>query len=236
MLCYLPLVRHLPPTSRSTAPGRRGRAGTEPLRSVPELAASYLAAIRRVQPHGPVRDRRLVVRRRRGLRDGPAASDRAGPGRRRPADPHRPDRPPARRPRPAADDVLLDWFFWELIPLERGSAGAGADPAGRLAGEAKLDFIAPPGGDAGVLRPGVSRARYAGCSGCFQGNWEAIMAYRPGAHRPGPHAAAGRRPAAGRAQPDARRAGTLHTTHATGGRGPDHGTDRRDRRTGDIWS
>ena len=54
VLCYLELVKHLPPgrpVYALQAPG--AEPGISPLRTVDELAATYLAAIRRVHPHGP---------------------------------------------------------------------------------------------------------------------------------------------------------------------------------------
>ncbi|MGL5865738.1 MAG: amino acid adenylation domain-containing protein [Dermatophilaceae bacterium] len=55
VICYRDLARELQPERPVyglQAVG--GEPGSEPLSSVPELAASYLAAVRRVQPEGPV--------------------------------------------------------------------------------------------------------------------------------------------------------------------------------------
>ena len=54
VLCYLQLVKHLPvdqPVYALQAAG--AEAGTVPLRTMSDLAASYIAAIRRVRPKGP---------------------------------------------------------------------------------------------------------------------------------------------------------------------------------------
>src|SRR5262249_22543714 len=54
VLCYLRLVKHLPvdlPVYALQAAG--AEAGATPLRTMGELAASYIAAIRRVRPEGP---------------------------------------------------------------------------------------------------------------------------------------------------------------------------------------
>ena len=54
VLCYLDLVKHLPvdqPVYALQAAG--AEPGATPLRTMSDLAASYIAAIRRVRPHGP---------------------------------------------------------------------------------------------------------------------------------------------------------------------------------------
>lgn len=54
VLCYLDLVKHLPPDRPVYALQAMGaEPGVTPLRTMSELAASYLAAIRRVHPEGP---------------------------------------------------------------------------------------------------------------------------------------------------------------------------------------
>ena len=54
VLCYLDLVKHLPvdqPVYALQAAG--AEPGATPLRTMSDLAASYIEAIRRVRPHGP---------------------------------------------------------------------------------------------------------------------------------------------------------------------------------------
>ncbi len=54
VLCYLPLVRALPPDQPVYALQAAGTGqGSTPLAVLEDIAASYLAAIRRVQPEGP---------------------------------------------------------------------------------------------------------------------------------------------------------------------------------------
>lgn len=54
VLCYSDLARHLPTGQPLYALQASGiEAGTVPTDSVPQMAADYLRAIRRVQPHGP---------------------------------------------------------------------------------------------------------------------------------------------------------------------------------------
>ena len=54
VLCYLNLVKHLPADQPVYALQAAGAdPGATPLRTMSDLAASYIAAIRRVRPHGP---------------------------------------------------------------------------------------------------------------------------------------------------------------------------------------
>jgi amino acid adenylation domain-containing protein len=54
VLCYLHLVKHLPADQPVYALQAAGaEPGAMPLRTIDELATSYIAAIRRAQPHGP---------------------------------------------------------------------------------------------------------------------------------------------------------------------------------------
>jgi len=54
VLCYLDLVRHLPADQPVYALQAAGaEPGATPLRTMSDLAASYITAIRRVRPHGP---------------------------------------------------------------------------------------------------------------------------------------------------------------------------------------
>ena len=54
VLCYLDLVKHLPADQPVYALQAAGaEPGATPLRTMSDLAASYIAAIRRVRPHGP---------------------------------------------------------------------------------------------------------------------------------------------------------------------------------------
>jgi thioesterase domain-containing protein/acyl carrier protein len=54
VLCYLDLVKHLPPDQPVYALQAAGAApGAAPLRTMSDLAASYVAAMRRVRPRGP---------------------------------------------------------------------------------------------------------------------------------------------------------------------------------------
>ncbi|MDG4763203.1 amino acid adenylation domain-containing protein [Solwaraspora sp. WMMD406] len=178
VLCYLQLAKHLPDDQPVYALQASGvDAGTEPKRSVPALAASYLAAIRRVQPHGPYTiggwsfggvvafemARQLTVAA--GQVEQLILID---PIARRPGDPV-----------PVADDVLIDWFFWELLPLDQDRPVLEPIPANLVTPEEKLDFVARRAGAAGLLRAGDSRAAVRRLFEVFKANWEAIITYRP---------------------------------------------------------
>ncbi|GIJ42392.1 non-ribosomal peptide synthetase [Micromonospora andamanensis] len=187
VLCYLPLARHLPRNQPVHALQAAGiSAGTEPLRSVPALAASYLAAIRRVQPTGPytiggwsfggvvafemARQLNLTARRLDDAAAGPVERliliDPIARG--------------GDDPVPVTEDVLLDWFFWELMPLDLDRPVLEPIPSNLASPTERLDFVARRAGTAGVLRPGDSPAAVRRLFEVFKANWEAIIAYRPG--------------------------------------------------------
>ncbi|WBB82445.1 amino acid adenylation domain-containing protein [Micromonospora sp. WMMD882] len=185
VLCYLPLARHLPRDQPVYALQAAGvDAGTEPKRSVPELAASYLQAIRRVQPHGPyaiggwsfggmvafemARQLDHAARQLDPLARGADRLILIDPIARRPGD-----------PAPVADDLLLDWFFWELIPLDQDRPTLEPIPASLTSHQERLDFVARRAGAAGVLRPDESRTAVRRLFEVFRANWEAIVTYRP---------------------------------------------------------
>ncbi|GIJ24082.1 non-ribosomal peptide synthetase [Micromonospora lutea] len=186
VLCYLPLARHLPreqPVHALQAAGLT--AGTEPLRSVPALAASYLAAIRRVQPTGPYTiggwsfGGVVAFEMARQLNN---AARRLDPTGARPVDQLILIDPIARRsdePVPVTDDVLLDWFFWELMPLDQDRPALAPIPSNLASPQQRLDFVARRAGAAGILRPGDSPAAVRRLFEVFKANWEAIIDYRP---------------------------------------------------------
>ncbi|MFI1799468.1 amino acid adenylation domain-containing protein [Streptomyces sp. NPDC020379] len=179
VLCYLRFTPHLPEDQPLYALQAAGSdAGTEPLRSVPEIAASYVEAIKRVQPSGPYAiggwsfGGFVAFEMARQLR---AAGEEIAslvlldttalnPGRRR----------------PAGDDALLTWFFWELLWLQRGGASPEEIIPGRLATlEEKFDFIAQLAVDEGVLPAGSSGVIVRRLFHVYEANWRAAFAYRP---------------------------------------------------------
>ncbi|MFE0191075.1 amino acid adenylation domain-containing protein [Streptomyces sp. NPDC058989] len=179
VLCYVRFARHLPADQPLYALQAAGAdPGTTPLCSVQELAASYVTALREVQPHGPysiggwsfggfvafeiARQLRAAGEEinRLVLLDTTALS----PGPRTQHD----------------DDALLGWFFWELLWLERGGGSpVEAIPAELSTVEEKFDFIAQLAGEAGVLPAGSSGAVIRRLFHVYQANWQAALDYRP---------------------------------------------------------
>ncbi|MFJ6436817.1 amino acid adenylation domain-containing protein [Streptomyces sp. NPDC091416] len=181
VLCYVPFARHLPddqPLYAFQAAG--GDPGTAPLRTMQEIAAHYVAAMRRVRPEGPYViggwsfGGFVAFEMARQLR---AAGqqvakvillDTVALG---PEDQHR----------AFTDEALLGWFFWELLLLGRGGDSpleAIPDELGTL--EQKFDYIASVAADEGIL-PADSRGSLVGrLFAVYEANWRATQHYRPG--------------------------------------------------------
>ncbi|MCS0634587.1 amino acid adenylation domain-containing protein [Streptomyces sp. LP05-1] len=179
VLCYVRFAAHLPDDRPFYALQAAGvDAGTEPLRSVEEIAASYVARIREVQPEGPYliggwsfggfvsfeMARQLRAQgqevRRLVLLDTTALN-------------------PGRRLR-TSDDALLSWFFWELLWLRRGGdSPEEVIPAELTTLEEKFDFIAQLAVDEGVLPAGATGAVVHRLFQVYEANWRAAFAYRP---------------------------------------------------------
>ncbi|MER6388367.1 amino acid adenylation domain-containing protein [Streptomyces sp. NPDC001523] len=179
VLCYVRFAKYLPddqPFYALQAAG--GDPGTEPLRSVEEIAASYIEALRRVQPSGPyaiggwsfggfvafeiARQLRAAGEeiQRLVLLDTTALN----PGRRLTTN----------------DDALLGWFFWELLWLRRGGDSPLELIPDRLTTlEEKFDFIAQLAIDEGVLPAGSTGAVVRRLFHVYEANWKAAFAYRP---------------------------------------------------------
>nr|APD71691.1 non-ribosomal peptide synthetase 3 [Streptomyces sp.] len=179
VLCYVRFARHLPDDQPLYALQAAGAdPGTTPLRTVEEIADSYVAALRKVQPHGPYAIGGWsfggfvafeIARRLRAsgedvarlvLLDTTALSQ---------GERHQHD-----------DDALLGWFFWELLWLERGGDSPMECVPDELSSlEAKFDFIARLATDAGVLPAGSSGAVIRRLFRVYQANWQAALDYRP---------------------------------------------------------
>ena len=176
VLCYLDLVKHLPagrPVYALQAAG--AEPGAEPLRTMDELAGSYLAAMRRVQPDGPyfiggwsfggyvaiemarqLADdelAQLVLLDTIALGDGPRAS--------------------------IAEKDLITWFFMELLWYARGQQPAGltldADGADR---DALFDAILHHTVEAGIVPDDSSPQLIRRLYEIFHANYEATLNYR----------------------------------------------------------
>ncbi|GAA2424282.1 amino acid adenylation domain-containing protein [Streptomyces glaucus] len=180
VLCYLPLARHLPedqPLYALQAAG--GDAGTVPLESVPELAASYLRALRRAQPDGPYAlggwsfGGFVAFEMARQLRAAGERADRVllldtvalGPDARRDA---------------YTDEALVGWFFRELLLTGRGSdAGEVQLPREPATLDEKFAFVARTAADLGVLPPDGGIALVRRLFHMYAAHWRATIAYQP---------------------------------------------------------
>jgi thioesterase domain-containing protein/acyl carrier protein len=179
VLCYLPLARALPPDQPLYGFQAAGLApGTEPLRTVPEIARSYVAALREVQPHGPytlggwsfgghIAFEMAAQLRAAGeevadvlLIDSDALDQSAD--------------------RPEVDGLsLMTWFFWELLWLDHGG-DVPPDAFRTLRDEddayASVRELA--------VRTGMLAAHDADTSlrrvfEMFRANWDALINWRP---------------------------------------------------------
>lgn len=177
VLCFAQLARHLPadqPFYGLQAAGTE--LGSEPLRSVEELAASYLTAIRDVQPHGPytlggwsfggfVALEMARQLKRQGERTAHVFlldTVALAPGKLTTID----------------DDALLTWFFWELLFLQLGGESPEAHLPRHLDTlEEKFEFIAERGVRLGVLPPGSSAAIVRRLFRVYAANWQAALDY-----------------------------------------------------------
>lgn len=179
VLCYVRFAKYLPDDQPFYALQAAGvDSGTEPLRSVEEIAAGYIESIRRVQPTGPyviggwsfggfvafeiARQLRAAGEelQRLVLLDTTALN----PGRRRTTD----------------DDALLGWFFWELLWLQRGGdSPLELIPSELTRLEDKFDFIAQLAIDEGVLPMGSTGAVVQRLFHVYEANWRAAFDYRP---------------------------------------------------------
>ncbi|MEV6805056.1 amino acid adenylation domain-containing protein [Streptomyces sp. NPDC051132] len=177
VLCFVQLAKHLPPDQPFYGLQAAGtEAGTEPLTSVAALAENYLAAIRRVQPHGPYTlggwsfggfvALEMAERLRRA---GEETADvflldtvALEPGERT----------------GLTDDALLGWFFWELLFLKLGSDSPEALVPRHLPDlEQKFAFIAQRAVEKGVLPPDSSASVVRRLFKVYEANWQAAIDY-----------------------------------------------------------
>ncbi|HZF87479.1 non-ribosomal peptide synthetase [Streptomyces sp.] len=179
VLCYVRFAKHLPDDRPFYALQAAGAdPGTEPLRSVEEIAAGYVEAIRRVQPSGPYviggwsfggfvafeMARQLRAAGEEIARLVLLDTTALNPGRRL----------------NTGDEALLGWFFWELLWLRRGGdSPLELIPAELATLEEKFDFIAQLAVDEGVLPAGSTGAVVRRLFHVYEANWKAAFAYRP---------------------------------------------------------
>ncbi|RGA06681.1 non-ribosomal peptide synthetase [Microbispora triticiradicis] len=180
VLCYRPLAGHLPddqPFHALQAPGTA--PGTEPLTTIPDLARTYVEAIRRRQPRGPYViggwsfGGFVAVEMARQLR---AAGERVERLVLLDTIALRPD-----APRDVGDGTLLTFFFWELLWLDSGSDTPVEAIAERCGTQeeifARVGELAERNG---ILPPGSSAAAVRRLYQVFQANYQAMLDYRPG--------------------------------------------------------
>ncbi|WP_308290642.1 non-ribosomal peptide synthetase [Streptomyces cellostaticus] len=178
VLCYVAFARHFPagrPLYAFQAAG--ADPGTAPLRTVEELAESYLAALRTVRPHGPytvggwsfggfvafeiARRLRAAGERVTLLVVDTTALDQG------PRSPH-------------DDEAMLEWFFHELLwPRDGGTAPAPAVPGGPGSPEERFASMARVAGERGILPAGSSGGVVRRLFDVYRANWQATLAYRP---------------------------------------------------------
>ncbi|MGC5363113.1 amino acid adenylation domain-containing protein [Streptomyces sp. DT24] len=179
VLCYVRFAKYLPDDQPFYALQAAGvDAGTDPLRSVEEIAASYIESIRRVQPHGPYViggwsfGGFVAFEIARQLKQAGEELQRLvlldttalNPGRRLTTD----------------DNALLGWFFWELLWLQRGGdSPLELIPAELETLDEKFDFIAQLAIDEGVLPSGSTGAVVRRLFHVYEANWRAAFDYRP---------------------------------------------------------
>ncbi|MFD0384882.1 alpha/beta fold hydrolase [Streptomyces stramineus] len=179
VLCYLRLAEHLPadrPVYALQAAGTH--PGTEPGDSVPEIAARYLEAMRRACPEGPyviggwsfggfIAFEMARQLRRTHPEDveslvliDPIA---VAPG-------ERPD---------VSDGSLLEWFFWELLWMERGGTTALESIPDGLDADGKFAFVVERAVAAGILPADSSQTSVRRLFAMFKAHWHALLTYRP---------------------------------------------------------
>ncbi|MGH3772432.1 MAG: amino acid adenylation domain-containing protein [Pseudonocardiaceae bacterium] len=179
VLCYLPLARHLPEDLPFYALQAAGsEPGTEPVPAMPELAARYLAAMRRVQPEGPYTiggwsfGGFVAFEMARQLRaNGEDVADlllidstALNPG----------------GYRGSADESMLNWFFWELLWMHRGAdAPEPVLPEGLGGFLEQTEYIAEEAVRLGVLPSDSSGAVIRRLFRLYRANLQAVLDYWP---------------------------------------------------------
>jgi thioesterase domain-containing protein len=179
VLCFLPFAQHLDPDQPLYALQAAGAdPGTEPLDTIADLARSYIAAVKRIQPEGPykisgysfggfVAFEMALQLRAQGERAEVLILDTV-----------------TLNPRLRelyTDDALLGWFFWELLWPVRG----GASPLEEMSEHAtsldeKFAHIARRAVDLGVLPADSSGTVIRRLFRLYRANWLATLNYRPG--------------------------------------------------------
>ncbi|WP_455569556.1 amino acid adenylation domain-containing protein [Streptomyces spororaveus] len=180
VLCYVRLARHLPddqPLYALQAAG--GEPGTVPITTMAGLARSYLDAIKRVQPEGPYRiggwsfGGFVAFEMARELR----RTGEAELAQLILLDSIAPD--PGERPE-VAEQAMMEWFFWELIWVDRGgSAPVDRIPAELTTDDGRLDYIAERAAAVGIVPVATAQTAIRRLFEVYKANWNSLRDYKP---------------------------------------------------------
>ncbi|HVJ95070.1 MAG TPA: amino acid adenylation domain-containing protein [Labilithrix sp.] len=179
VLCYVRLAKYIGKDRPLYALQASGvEAGSSPVETVEAMAQAYVEAIRAVQPEGPYTlggwsfGGYLAFEMARQLREAGEVVDHlvlldsialSGEG-----------------TGAVGEDMLMTWFFWELLWGDRGSnADPEPIPAELVTEEAKLDYILACATEAGILPQGSSGEHVKRLYQVFKSNWVALLKYRP---------------------------------------------------------
>ncbi|MEO6191435.1 MAG: amino acid adenylation domain-containing protein, partial [Thermoanaerobaculia bacterium] len=177
VLCYLDLARHLAPDQPFYAlqtPDDR-----PPAKSIEEMAARYLAEVRRVQPQGPYR---LGGWSMGGLVAFAMARQLAAEGQA----PELlalidtlPPEPPETATAPATDEELVASFAQDMARLLGSNAGISPEELRSLPEQGKLAHVVRLGHTAGLLPADFGLAQIEPLFATFAANLQASRAYAP---------------------------------------------------------
>lgn len=179
VLCFLPFAKHLDADQPLYALQAAGAdPGTEPLDTIPDMARSYLAAVKRIQPEGPykisgysfggfVAFEMALQLRAQGEQAEVLILDTV-----------------ILNPRLRelyTDGALLGWFFWELLwPVRGGASPLEEIPEHATSLDEKFAHIARCAVDLGVLPADSSGTVIRRLFRLYRANWLATLDYRPG--------------------------------------------------------
>ncbi|HEV7509099.1 MAG TPA: amino acid adenylation domain-containing protein [Thermoanaerobaculia bacterium] len=174
VLCYLDLARHLAPDQPFYAlqtPDDR-----PPTKSIEEMAARYLAEVRRVQPQGPYR---LGGWSMGGLVAFAMARQLAAEGQAPELLALIDTLPPETATAPATDEELVASFAQDMARLLGSNVGISPEELRSLPEQEKLAHVVRLGHTAGLLPADFGLAQIEPLFATFAANLQAIRAYAP---------------------------------------------------------
>jgi amino acid adenylation domain-containing protein len=174
VLCYLDLARHLAPDQPFYAlqtPDDR-----PPAKSIEEMAARYLAEVRRVQPQGPYR---LGGWSMGGLVAFEMARQLAAEGQAPELLALIDTLPPETATAPATDEELVAWFAQDMARLLGSNVGISPEELCSLPEQEKLAHVVRLGHTAGLLPADFGLAQIEPLFATFAANLQASRAYAP---------------------------------------------------------